>query len=148
VPKTEWISADVVEKGPAQDKGREQDSDQVQGSGRPQGNGHPEEGRARGSVRPVLDPRLANDLPAQDLALGDGLRAVAAATRSEISDQVERLVYRPHEAAQAWAVVAVAASVAAACAVVAAVASVVAAAAAVAAAEVVAAEVVVEGAPI
>jgi len=103
----------------------------------------------QGSDHPVLDQRLANDLPAHDLAQVNGLRVVVAVTLLEMSDQVERPIGRPREAAPVWVGVA---AVEAACAAVAAEVAACAAAAEVAAAVVVVvaaeAEVVAEGAPI
>lgn len=98
----------------------------------------------QGSDHPVLDQRLANDLPAHDLAQVNGLRVVVAVTLLEMSDQVERPIGRPREAAPVWVGVA---AVEAACAaeVAACAAAEVAAVVVVVAAE---AEVVAEGAPI
>lgn len=124
----------------AQHKGQPQDSDPARDSGRLA------EGQVEDSGRPVLDPRLANDLPAHDLAQGKGLQVGVAATPSETSDQVERLIDRPREAARAWAGVAVA--VEAACAAAAEVVAAAVAEVAVEAAEAVVVVVVVEGAPI
>jgi len=101
----------------------------------------------QGSDHPVLDQRLANDLPAHDLAQVNGLRVVVAVTLLEMSDQVERPIGRPREAAPVWVGVA---AVEAACAAVAAEVAACAAAEVAAVVVVVAAEaeVVAEGAPI